>query len=62
MFDPIGSALAVVLELIRDVDESFARGGISNAEAAVRANEHRRRLVAAARSPLTDELQLSTSA
>ena len=62
MFDPVRSALALVFEWVRDVDESFARGGIANAASAVRANEHRNRLVVAARSPVTEDLRLPTGA
>ena len=62
MFDPVRAALGLVFGWVRDVDETFARGSISNAASAVRANEHRNRLIAATRSPAAGDLQLPTSA
>ena len=62
MFDVMRPAVTAAFELIRNVDELLARGGIANAQAAVRANDHRRSLVAAARSARTEDLRLPTSA
>ena len=62
MLDAVRSALDLVFDWVRDLDESFARGGIANAASAVRINEHRARLVAAALSPATDDLELPTGA
>lgn len=55
-------AVAMIFRLVRDLDESFARSGIENAREAVRVNEHRARLVTAARAGAEKETTLLTSA
>ena len=62
MVGMVRSALAAVIELVREVDERFARTGIENAGAAVRANDHRSALAAAAKTAVEEDTTLLTSA